>query len=54
MNKLLLTLTLFFIVPISLFAQSKAINGKVTDENGAPIPNVNVIEKKIEKRHTNG
>jgi TonB-dependent starch-binding outer membrane protein SusC len=49
MNKLLLTLTLFFIVPISLFAQSKAINGKVTDENGAPIPNVNVIEKKSKK-----
>jgi TonB-dependent starch-binding outer membrane protein SusC len=49
MNKLLLLVIMFFILPCSLFAQNKTVAGRVTDENGSPIPNVNVIEKKSKK-----
>ncbi len=43
MNKLLCFLTVLFFVPISLFAQTKTITGKVVDESGNPIAGVNVM-----------
>ncbi|WP_460556509.1 SusC/RagA family TonB-linked outer membrane protein [Ferruginibacter profundus] len=49
MNKLLVLLTIFFILPFTLMAQNKTIKGKVTDENGAPIVGANVIEKNAKK-----
>lgn len=49
MNKLLLLLTVFFILPFTLYAQSKTIKGKVTDENGAPIAGVSIIAKNAKK-----
>ncbi len=45
MNKLLVLLTIFFILPFTLLAQTKTIKGKVTDENGAPVVGANIIEK---------
>jgi len=49
MNKLLVLLTIFFILPVTLLAQNKTVRGKVTDENGAPIAGVNVVEKTSKK-----
>ncbi|MGG9964629.1 SusC/RagA family TonB-linked outer membrane protein [Ferruginibacter sp. SUN106] len=45
MNKLLVLLTIFFILPFTLLAQNKTIKGKVTDENGAAISGVTVVSK---------
>jgi TonB-dependent SusC/RagA subfamily outer membrane receptor len=49
MNKLLLLLTLLFVVPFTLLAQNKTIKGKVTDDSGAPIAGVNIIVKSTKK-----
>jgi len=49
MNKLLILLTIFFILPFTLLAQEKTIKGKVTDDNGAPVTGANVIEKNARK-----
>jgi TonB-dependent starch-binding outer membrane protein SusC len=45
MNKLLLLITLLFVIPISLLAQNKTVVGKVTDESGAPLTGASVISK---------
>ena len=49
MNKLLVLLTIFFILPFTLLAQDKTVKGKVTDENGAPIAGANVIQSNARK-----
>ena len=49
MTKLLVLLTIFFILPFTLLAQNKTIKGKVTDENGAPLTGVNIIAKNAKK-----
>ena len=49
MNKLLLLLTICFILPFTLLAQNRTIKGKVTDENGAPVAGVNIIAKNTKK-----
>jgi TonB-dependent starch-binding outer membrane protein SusC len=49
MNKLLLVLTVFLISPFILLAQTRTVKGKVVDEAGAPVANVNVIVKGSKK-----
>jgi TonB-dependent starch-binding outer membrane protein SusC len=49
MNKLLVLLTIFFMVPFTLLAQNKTIKGKVSDENGAAIAGASVIAKNAKK-----
>ncbi len=45
MNKLLLFLTLLFLIPVTLLAQNRTVKGKVVDESGNPIIGVNVTGK---------
>ena len=45
MRKLLTILMAFCFGITSVFAQTKQISGKVTDEGGAPIPGVSVLVK---------
>jgi len=49
MNKLLVLLTIFFVLPFTILAQNKTVKGKVTDENNAPLVGVNIIEKSAKK-----
>ncbi|MGC4104434.1 TonB-dependent receptor plug domain-containing protein [Ferruginibacter sp.] len=49
MNKLLVLLTIFFMLPFALSAQNRTIKGKVTDETGAPIAGANIISKSSKK-----
>jgi TonB-linked SusC/RagA family outer membrane protein len=49
MNKLLLFLTVLLISPFFLLAQSRTVKGRVVDEAGAPLANVNVIVKGSKK-----
>lgn len=49
MNKLLLFLTLFFLIPVALLAQDKTIKGKVTDEGGSPLQGVNILAQGTKK-----
>ena len=45
MKKNLLMVWLIMLCPIIMFAQQRAVSGKVTDENGAAIPAASVLEK---------
>lgn len=45
MNKLLVFLTVLFLIPLTLLAQNRTIKGKVVDESGAPVAGVNVLAK---------
>ncbi len=49
MSKLLTFLILLFLIPFSLLAQNKTIKGKVVDESGNPVANVNVLAKGTKK-----
>ncbi len=49
MNKLLVLLTIFFMLPFTLLAQNKTIKGRVTDDAGTPIAGGNVIEKNAKR-----
>ncbi|UEG49503.1 TonB-dependent receptor [Ferruginibacter lapsinanis] len=44
MNKLLSVFILSFCIPVLLFAQTKTVKGKVTDEDGVGVPNANVVQ----------
>ncbi len=52
MNKLLLLLSICFISPVILLAQTKSLRGKVLDETGKPIQGINVLIKKTKKGTT--
>ncbi len=43
MRKLSLMLSAMFLLLLNTMAQTRTVTGKVTDENGAPIPNVSVL-----------
>lgn len=45
MRKFALLLAMFMAVSIILFAQNRTVKGKVSDENGVPLPNVSVSIK---------
>lgn len=49
MNKLLLFLTLFFLIPVTSLAQNKTVKGKVTDEGGSPLQGVNILARGTKK-----
>ena len=49
MNKLLVFLTVLFLIPFTLLAQDKTIKGKVVDEAGSPVSGVNIITKGTKK-----
>ncbi len=49
MNKILLLLTLLFVIPFTLLAQNKTIKGKVVDESGAPVSGANILAKGTKK-----
>ncbi len=49
MNKLLLFLTLLFLIPVTLLAQNRTVKGKVTDEGGSPLQGVNILTKGTKK-----
>jgi TonB-dependent starch-binding outer membrane protein SusC len=49
MNKLLLLLTVLFLIPFTLPAQTKTIKGKVVDESGNPVAGVNIVAKATKK-----
>lgn len=46
MKKLALLFLLFFVFASGLFAQTKTVTGKITDDSGAPLAGVNVVPAK--------
>ncbi len=49
MNKLLVFLTVLFLLPFTLLAQNRVIKGKVVDESGNPVMGVNISGKGAKK-----
>jgi len=49
MSKLLLSLTFFFLIPLSMIAQNKTITGKVVDESGSPVAGASVLARGSKK-----